>query len=293
MRILTQPLHTGYDYELAKTGNDFFCLGMGWDSTQRPKPENWNLIDQPHGKYSVAVAGTIEGFDRAIKLGLPTIWIVHADATRGKLSEQIERHAKAVVFSSREVSGRVSLPDLKKAVIEHSIDCTIYKTGSGITGDVLAIGNLVGKRSDKGPGRLVEIDQFRPVVLLGAMNEGLRCAIGAARDYADYVNKLGQYKIYLNPSDIVSTAMLEGMASGLPPVTFEPTNFQDLIIDGSNGFVVHQVDQAVERIGRLLSDAGLRMRMGSAARKTVQDRFRPERFQMNWNNLLRRVAGWP
>lgn len=293
MRILTQPLHTGYDYELAKTGNDFFSVGGGWDSTQRPKPGNWHLINQPEGKYDVAIAGTLEGFERASKLGLPTIWIVHADATSGRLLEQIERNAKAVIFSSREVSGRVSLSDTKKAVIEHSVDCAVLKIGNGLAGDVLAIGNLVGKRADKGPTRLLEIDQLRPVVLLGAMNDGLRCAIGPARDYVDYVDRLGRYKVYLNPSDIVSTAMLEGMASGLPPVTFEPINFRDLVVDGLNGFVVRQVNEALDRIARLLSDGALRMRMGTAARKAVNDRFRPERFQMDWNNLLRRVAGWP
>jgi trehalose synthase len=45
------------------------------------------------------------------------------------------------------------------------------------------------------------------------------------------------------------------------------------IEDGVNGFLVSSVDQAAERMVRLLRDADLRRRLGAAARETVRARF--------------------
>lgn len=219
------------------------------------------------------------------------VYIVHADATSGRFLERVEAGVRAVVFSSFEVADRVILSDpSKKVVIEHSIDGRIYRTGDGGAGNILSVGNLIGHRQDKWPSRLIEVDRCRPVSLLGAGNNGLRCAIGAADNYSDYVARLGRYKVYLNPSDIISMAMLEAMASGLPAVTFEPINFKDLVVSGQNGFVVRSIQEAVDRLGLVTSDEGLRIRMGRLARAAVTLRFSPDGFQARWNALLSRVS---
>ena len=58
------------------------------------------------------------------------------------------------------------------------------------------------------------------------------------------------------------------------------------IADGENGFLVGTVDQAAERIVQILSDPGLRERLGSRAKETVRRNFLMSRLLEDWIDLL-------
>ena len=58
------------------------------------------------------------------------------------------------------------------------------------------------------------------------------------------------------------------------------------IADGENGFLVETVDQAAERIVQILSDPGLRERLGSRAKETVRRNFLMSRLLEDWIDLL-------
>lgn len=67
------------------------------------------------------------------------------------------------------------------------------------------------------------------------------------------------------------------------------------IKDGENGFLVNSIDEAADRIVRLLRDAGLRKRLGANAKETVRNNFLLSRLLEDWIDLLtvcaRRVRG--
>jgi hypothetical protein len=50
MNILTHPVHTGYQFDLAATGHQFYSVPIPlteevfWDETSRPRPENFHLL---------------------------------------------------------------------------------------------------------------------------------------------------------------------------------------------------------------------------------------------------------
>ena len=65
------------------------------------------------------------------------------------------------------------------------------------------------------------------------------------------------------------------MASGLPVVTTSAGGIPELVTPGVNGLIArpHDVEGIAASIATLLDDAGMRRRLGSAGRGTVQERF--------------------
>ena len=58
------------------------------------------------------------------------------------------------------------------------------------------------------------------------------------------------------------------------------------IEDGVNGFLVSSIEEAAERIVRLLKDKKLREELGKKARETVREKFLLTRYVENYLDLL-------
>lgn len=70
-----------------------------------------------------------------------------------------------------------------------------------------------------------------------------------------------------------SFKLLQFMACGLPTVSSAVGFNTEVVIDGENGFLAQETEAWVYKLGRLIEDAGLRKRMGAAARKAVETRY--------------------
>ena len=290
LRILTHPMHTGYDYELAKTGHDFVSAAEAWDCGQRPKPDNWTLAAEPEGGFHAGLLCSREAFEWMSRFPIPLIFVVHGDSSSGRFPPEVESRVSMVVFSSSEVAGRTILGDSGKAyVIEHSVDSDVYRGYRGDGKPALAVGNLM-RRPEKGLDSLLEVHSELPIDLVGAANEGIPCAIGHAPDYQALLEAYRAYKVYLNPSRIVSTSVIEAMVTGMPVVSFPPINYQDLMADGSNCLIAESPAEAAEKMRKLIADAGLRAALGGEARSSAGPRFRSFRFQAAWNSVLESVS---
>jgi glycosyltransferase involved in cell wall biosynthesis len=86
-----------------------------------------------------------------------------------------------------------------------------------------------------------------------------------------------RWQVFAQPSihEGFGLAALEAMASGLPVVASATGGLPELVEDGVTGFVVPvgDVDALADRLGRLLEDEELRVRMGQAARDRVREHF--------------------
>jgi glycosyltransferase involved in cell wall biosynthesis len=82
----------------------------------------------------------------------------------------------------------------------------------------------------------------------------------------------------LSRSEGFSNALLEAMACRLPCVATRVGGNAEAVTDGHNGYIVPVEDPqtAADRLRRLLKSSELAMRMGQAARITIQSRFTTE-----------------
>ena len=83
-------------------------------------------------------------------------------------------------------------------------------------------------------------------------------------------------------------ALLEAMASGLPPVSFDcPSGPAEIIQHGVNGYLVPPEDiKSMEKIlSKLMKEEGLRIALGKEATK-VRGEYAPEKIMKQWEMLL-------
>src|SRR5215813_13473987 len=108
---------------------------------------------------------------------------------------------------------------------------------------------------------------------------------------------LGDADLYALPTraDSHAIATLEAMAMGLPVITTPVGGVVDVVRDGENGFLVprNDADALGDRILKLRQNRTLRLRLGQAARATVETRFNAARLSATVVDLLLRAATAP
>lgn len=86
-------------------------------------------------------------------------------------------------------------------------------------------------------------------------------------------------------------AIYDSMAAGLPMVVTENTGSEELVRDGSEGFVIpiRDVEQLKEKILALYEDSGLRKEMGESARERIEQ-FSWERYRERLTTVYEEIA---
>ncbi len=78
----------------------------------------------------------------------------------------------------------------------------------------------------------------------------------------------------------------EAMWKGAAVIGGNVGGIKHQITDGEDGFLVDTVEEAAERIVRLVKDADLRTRLGTRARETVRQKFLLSRLMEDWLDLI-------
>ena len=111
----------------------------------------------------------------------------------------------------------------------------------------------------------------------------------------DVPELLSESDIFVLTSETEGTpnAIMEAMAAGLPVVTSDAGDAPRLVADGETGFVAdrNDVQGFVAALVKLIADAGLRARMGTAGRKRAETEFSLELLAQRTIDAYRR-AGW-
>jgi glycosyltransferase involved in cell wall biosynthesis len=97
-----------------------------------------------------------------------------------------------------------------------------------------------------------------------------------ARAYAD-----ADFFVFPSRTDTLGNVVLEAMASGLPVVVTDSMGPKDLVEHGVNGFVAGTDGEFARAVDALAADAGLRHRMGRAARLLAEKR--------SWRSISERL----
>jgi glycosyltransferase involved in cell wall biosynthesis len=90
-----------------------------------------------------------------------------------------------------------------------------------------------------------------------------------------------------------SNALLESMACGVPVVTTDVSDNTQIIPDGQVGYVVPLGDAGAlaDRIGELLADDALRLRLGRQARAWVEQEFSTAKLAQEMGAVYREALG--
>lgn len=98
-------------------------------------------------------------------------------------------------------------------------------------------------------------------------------------DYADVLGALDLFTYLVPGSDGTCRALLQAAALGLPMIGTHRGAIPEIIRDGETGLIVAEDPKAIAAAwSDLFDDADRRTRMGEAARRDAQQRFRPDRF---------------
>jgi glycosyltransferase involved in cell wall biosynthesis len=99
-----------------------------------------------------------------------------------------------------------------------------------------------------------------------------------------------QSDIFLLPSRLegMPKVTLEAAATGLPCIVFRDYETPS-VIDGATGFQVKSLEQMMQALGNLISDRGLRDRMGRAARQHAE-KFDWDLVSGQWQNAYLEIA---
>ncbi len=129
--------------------------------------------------------------------------------------------------------------------------------------------------------------------------ERLAAQMGVARavEFAGHVEDVAavyrSLDVFLFPSlaEPLGSALLSAMAYGLPAVALARGAIPEVIEDGRNGLLVGGSEPGAfaERVLRLLDDSPLAVRLGAAARQTVEQRFSADAMIQSTLQVYHRV----
>ena len=84
---------------------------------------------------------------------------------------------------------------------------------------------------------------------------------------------------------------LQYMALEIPTIMSPVGVNSEIISDGINGFLAHEVSEWVDKLEILINDADLRMRMGKEAKKTVEVNYSVESHKQTYLRYFNQVLG--
>lgn len=103
---------------------------------------------------------------------------------------------------------------------------------------------------------------------------------GRTDDVSSVLENAGIY-VLASSYEGMPNSLMEAMAAGIPCISTDcPTGPSELIVSGNNGYLIEVGDAGAlaGRIEQLLADPSLRRELGTAAKKSISERFSPSRI---------------
>jgi glycosyltransferase involved in cell wall biosynthesis len=219
-----------------------------------------------------AIAGTLR------KPYVVQVWGTDLELARRapRLFRPVLRRARAVVAASSWLADEaraIGAPEVE--VIPSGVDVPDEVGPSEEPPQILYAGRL---SPEKGIRELLEAAHGLNLTVVG--DGPLSDLVPGARGFVPHEELLGLYRraaVVACPShrEGFGVVCAEAMAHGRPVVASAVGGLLDLVVDGETGLLVPPGDVPALRaaLERLLGDAGLRRRMGEAARERIRQRF--------------------
>jgi teichuronic acid biosynthesis glycosyltransferase TuaC len=258
--------------------------------------------------FVVTVHG-LDVFNRCFENGVAARW-------RGKTSSQVYARARKVICISQKVQRVLedgTGPAASAEVVYNGTDPDFFAPGPPQSGPptILVIGTLLAGKGhelvlralstlkDSYPGLQCNImgegaERDRFVNLARDLNLGDRVHFLGRRSRSEVAEAMRNCTVFVLPSRFegLGCVYLEAMASGKPAIACRGQGIDEIIHDGLNGMLipVNGLDELVQNLRALLSDAALRARIGHAARQTILDGLTLSHQSQHLIKIYREVA---
>lgn len=115
----------------------------------------------------------------------------------------------------------------------------------------------------------------------------------ATRQFRSYVDRIRDFKVYLNTTlrSPMPRSRGEAMMTGVIPVSLANHDVYEFIENGVDGFYAHSPGDLADFINDLLNDRARVREMSRAARLKALDVFNHDRYLADWSALIRETCG--
>ncbi len=314
-RLLVFNCHEAWVYQLGWLGYKLdIVIGLtgryvnGWDSRMRPVPSNSRLItldealENPYPYYCI-IANNITDLLDVRHRSEPRIMLIHSQI-EGRIEEE-----KSTV-SSEEM--RKTLYEYVKLVGAHVVAVSALKGKSwGFADDIVGFGIDVDSypkySGEKSCGlRISNFIEGRKHYLLWDFHHqaftGLPVKIvghnpsmpgvNTSKDWGELKRTMQSHRFYIHTADPkfedgYNMATIEAMATGMPVLGNRHPSSP--VKHGVSGFLSDDPAALRKYAKILLEDRELSAKMGNQARKTVLERFGPDRFKESFLGSIERA----
>lgn len=200
-----------------------------------------------------------------------------------------------IACSQSELDHAIESAGQKNSVlVENSIPLNLVtqSVGNGDICQVTSSGRLCNQKNPSAFRELATNLAKEPVTFLWIGDGELKHELMVGGSFPKNLSATGwlsREKVaeHLHHSDLfVMTSLWEGMplglieaqASGLPAVVFNIEGCNDVVINGSTGFICQDISEMQDKIRLLINDSALRKSMGATARSLALQRFSQDRM---------------
>lgn len=277
LNILTFHTHESYQYELAKTGHNFFHMKCeerpnGWNENVRPKPKNIFEIDSSNVNLKDFDILLTQSQGQNLKFrgnnSIKKINLEHTYPMTDNLKIDVDANIKVYITESSKKMWR----DTSGFVIRHGIDSNEWKTCDYSLNSVLTTVHAFQQR-DWACGYNLYMQSVMGIdnKIFGSENE----AIGAEQTLSyDHLKDIkSRYPIYLNTSlrSPVPFALLEAMAAGMIVVSTQTCEIPFYIKNGSNGFLCSDAQSFNLLLKEILNNKEKYIKLGIKAKNDIKN----------------------
>lgn len=295
LNILTFHTHESYQYELAKTGHNFFHMKCeerpnGWNESVRPKPKNIFEIDESSIKLKDFDILLTQSQGQNLKFyGNNSIKKINLEHTY-PMSDNLKINVDANISVYITESSKKMWKDPSGVVIRHGLDINEWPKCNYSIESVLTTVHAF-KQRDWACG----YNLYRDAVI-GINNKIFGCENNEINSeqtisYDNLKEIKSKYLIYLNTSlrSPIPFALLEAMAAGMIVVSTPTCEIPFYIKNNKNGILCNDSKSFNIILKDILNKKEKYINLGKEARISIQKNASIDLFLNKWNFLFKKV----